>query len=180
MEVQGKMYSSYSFSTSALHGMWSVSSPCRALAPGKWPPGTHWIGSWVGPRAGLDTEVRRKILSPLPGIEPRSPGRPIRSQTLYWQSYMKQQLKSDEMDFREIWYVIVLVKFVGAYQIIFKKNRIKTGNFTRTQFCAPRSDQQWEISLLYWLIWITSLGLKVKFYQTRHISNVMRTFTAFF
>jgi hypothetical protein len=30
--------------------------------------------SWVGPRYGLDTEVRGKILSPLPGIEPPSPG----------------------------------------------------------------------------------------------------------
>jgi hypothetical protein len=37
----------------------------------------------VGPRAGLDTEVRGKILLPLPGIEPRSPSRPVRSQTLY-------------------------------------------------------------------------------------------------
>jgi hypothetical protein len=36
----------------------------------------------VGPRAGLDTEVRGKILLPLTGIEPRSPGRPVRSQTL--------------------------------------------------------------------------------------------------
>jgi hypothetical protein len=41
----------------------------------------------VGPRAGLDTEVRGKILSPLPGIEPRSPGRPARSQTLHRLSY---------------------------------------------------------------------------------------------
>jgi hypothetical protein len=37
----------------------------------------------VGPRAGLDTEVRRKILSPLSGIDPRSPGRPAPSQTLH-------------------------------------------------------------------------------------------------
>jgi hypothetical protein len=36
----------------------------------------------VGPRAGLDTEARGKIPSPLLGIEPRSPGRPARSQTL--------------------------------------------------------------------------------------------------
>jgi hypothetical protein len=36
----------------------------------------------VGPRAGLDTEARGRILSSLPGIEPRSPGRPVRSQTL--------------------------------------------------------------------------------------------------
>jgi hypothetical protein len=36
----------------------------------------------VGPRAGLHTEATGKILSPLPGIKPRSPGRPARSQTL--------------------------------------------------------------------------------------------------
>jgi hypothetical protein len=42
----------------------------------------------VGPRAGLDTEVTGKILSPPPGIEPRSPGRPARSQTLYCLSYL--------------------------------------------------------------------------------------------
>jgi hypothetical protein len=51
--------------------------------PGERTPGTHWTGGWVGPRAGLDTEARGKLLSPLPGIEPRSPGRPVRSQTLY-------------------------------------------------------------------------------------------------
>jgi len=26
-------------------------------------PGIHWIGGWVGPRAGLDTLVKRKVLS---------------------------------------------------------------------------------------------------------------------
>jgi hypothetical protein len=26
-------------------------------------PGTHWTGGWVGPRAGLDAEAGRKILS---------------------------------------------------------------------------------------------------------------------
>jgi hypothetical protein len=34
----------------------------------------------VGPRADLDIEATGKILLPLPGIEPRSPGRPARSQ----------------------------------------------------------------------------------------------------
>jgi hypothetical protein len=34
-----------------------------------------------GTRAGLDTEARGKILSPLPGMKPRSSGRPARSQT---------------------------------------------------------------------------------------------------
>jgi hypothetical protein len=50
-------------------------------------PGTHCTGGWVGPRAGLDTETTGKILSPLPGIEPRSRGRPVHSKTLYWLSY---------------------------------------------------------------------------------------------
>jgi hypothetical protein len=79
-----RRYSSYSFTTSALDGgEWSASRLGRALPPGKGPPGTHCTGGWVGPRAGLDTEVRGKILCPPPGIEPRSPGRPARSQTLY-------------------------------------------------------------------------------------------------
>jgi hypothetical protein len=41
----------------------------------------------VGLRSGLDTEARGKILLPLPGIEPRSPVRPVRSQTLHCLSY---------------------------------------------------------------------------------------------
>jgi hypothetical protein len=77
-----RRFSSYSFSTSALDwGEWSASRPEERT------PGTHCTGGWVGPRAGLDTENRGKILSPLPGIEPRSPGRPAHSQLLYWLSY---------------------------------------------------------------------------------------------
>jgi hypothetical protein len=60
----------------------------RRFRPGARTPGTHCMGGWVGSRAGMNTEVRGKILSPLPGIEPRSPGRPVRSQTLYWLSYL--------------------------------------------------------------------------------------------
>jgi hypothetical protein len=79
-----RRYSSYSFSTSALDGgEWSASRPGRAFTPGERTPGTYCTGAWVGPRAGLDTEVRGNNPLPPPGIEPRSPGRPARSQILY-------------------------------------------------------------------------------------------------
>jgi hypothetical protein len=35
-----------------------------ALYPRRKDPGTHWIGGWVGLRAGLDAGARRKILCP--------------------------------------------------------------------------------------------------------------------
>jgi hypothetical protein len=54
-----------------------------ALCPGERTPCTHCTGGWVGLRAGQATEVREKNPLPLPGIEPRSPGRAVRSQTLY-------------------------------------------------------------------------------------------------
>jgi hypothetical protein len=65
-----RIYSSYSFTTSVLDGdEWSVLRPVRALPPEKGPR-YHWTGGWVGPRAGLETEVTGKILSPLRGSNP--------------------------------------------------------------------------------------------------------------
>jgi hypothetical protein len=68
------MYSSYSFSTSALDGgECSASRPGRAFTPGERTPGTHCTGGWVGPRAGLDTEAKGKILCPRRGSNPDRP-----------------------------------------------------------------------------------------------------------
>jgi hypothetical protein len=57
-------YSSVHSLTSALdEGGWSVSRPGRfALREGA--PGTHWIGGWVGLRAGLDAVVKKKFPTP--------------------------------------------------------------------------------------------------------------------
>jgi hypothetical protein len=74
------------FLTSALvGGEWSASRPCR-FTPEERVTSTHWIGGWVGPRAGLDYLEKRKFLT-LPGLELRPLGRPARSQSLYRLSY---------------------------------------------------------------------------------------------
>jgi hypothetical protein len=60
MEVSGQLY-----------------TPAR-FTPGERAPGTHWIGVWVNPRAGLD-DVQMKKFFTLPGLELRPLGRPARS-----------------------------------------------------------------------------------------------------
>jgi hypothetical protein len=48
-------------------------APAALYSQGKDPPGTHCTGGWVGPRAGLDTEVRGKILCTCRGSNPDRP-----------------------------------------------------------------------------------------------------------
>jgi hypothetical protein len=43
---------------------WAVIFMPRPLCPQERAACTHWIGGWVGPRAGLDAVVKRKIRSP--------------------------------------------------------------------------------------------------------------------
>jgi hypothetical protein len=65
------MFSSMHSLTSALDGgKWSASRPSRFTSRER-APGIHWIGSWVGPRAGLDALVERNIPSPCRGSNPR-------------------------------------------------------------------------------------------------------------
>jgi hypothetical protein len=61
-----------------------------ALYPWKRTAGTHWIGGYVGFRAGLDSVARRKILFL---YWESNPGPPVCSQTLYWLSYPSSHLK---------------------------------------------------------------------------------------
>jgi hypothetical protein len=60
---------------------------CTAWRPGRFTLGeracgTHWIRSWVGPRAGLDDAEKRRILT-LPGLELWPLGRRTCRQSLY-------------------------------------------------------------------------------------------------
>jgi hypothetical protein len=59
---EGVAVLSHIFLTSTLvGGEWSASRP------GRFTPGTHWIGDWMGPRAGLDDVEKRKFVT-LPGL----------------------------------------------------------------------------------------------------------------
>jgi hypothetical protein len=76
----------YALLNSALFGDdWSASRPGR-FTPRELALGAHYIGGWVGSRAGLDDVDKRKLLTP-PGLEFRPLGRPARSQLLYRLSY---------------------------------------------------------------------------------------------
>jgi hypothetical protein len=75
------MYRS-TFLTSELVGSeWSASRSGR-FTPLEKTLSTHWIGTWVGPRVGLDAVEKRKFLT-LSGLELLTLGRPARSQSLY-------------------------------------------------------------------------------------------------
>jgi hypothetical protein len=59
----GRGDSSYSFLTSELDGVSGQRHALAALYPRERTPGTHWIGGWVGLRAGVFTEAIEKSLA---------------------------------------------------------------------------------------------------------------------
>jgi hypothetical protein len=63
---------------------WSASRPTRERTPG-----THWVGGWMGLRAGLGTTARGKILCLCRGS---NLARRVCSLTLYWLSYSSSTL----------------------------------------------------------------------------------------
>jgi hypothetical protein len=72
MCIEEWRYSSTHSLTSALDGdEWSASRLGR-FTPRERAPGTHWIGGWVDPRAGLDAVVKRNVPSFCRDSNPRS------------------------------------------------------------------------------------------------------------
>jgi hypothetical protein len=67
-----KYRSTHSLTLALEGGEGSASRPSRFI-PRERPPGTHWVGDWVGPRAVLETVVKRKIPSPRRESNPRPP-----------------------------------------------------------------------------------------------------------
>jgi hypothetical protein len=72
------------FVTSVVGGEWSASCSHRFTA------GTHWIGGWVGPRAGLDDVEKRKFFT-LSGLELQPLSCPAYSWSLYQLRYPGSQ-----------------------------------------------------------------------------------------
>jgi hypothetical protein len=63
-----------------------ISPRTGRFTPGVLAPGTHWIGSWVGPRTGLDAMVKRKNPITAPAGKWILVVLPV-AQSLYWLSY---------------------------------------------------------------------------------------------
>jgi hypothetical protein len=113
------------FLISALVGVeWSVSRPGR-VTPGEGSPGTHRIGGWVGPRAGLDEVEKRKFFT-LPGFELRTLGRPVRSQPLYRLRYPGS-----------IWYVFGHKKCIQYFVGKPKEKKLQSYRDLMTSYKKP-------------------------------------------
>jgi hypothetical protein len=85
--VKIKKVSSYTFTTSALDGVSGQRHAPAALYPRGKVPRYALYRRLGGPQSRSEHRGYRKNSLPLLGIEPGSPGRPVRSQTLHWLSY---------------------------------------------------------------------------------------------
>jgi hypothetical protein len=75
MDTQGGMeVYIYVFLTSALDGGERSASRPGSFTSEETDPGTHWIGVWMGPRAGVDAVAKWKYLP----YRDSNPGRPVR------------------------------------------------------------------------------------------------------
>jgi hypothetical protein len=83
------MYRSIFLTSALVGGEWSASRP------GRFTPGTHWIGGWVDPRAGLEDVEKRKFLT-LSGLELRPLDRPARIASCYTSFYLN--LREEQQD----------------------------------------------------------------------------------
>jgi hypothetical protein len=82
------------FLTLAFGGEWSASRP------GRFTPDTHWIGGWVGPKAGLDN-MKRKFLT-LMRFELWPLSYLTLTQLLYW-LYYSSSLRWEKTLFNYYW-----------------------------------------------------------------------------
>jgi hypothetical protein len=85
-------------------------TPRPRFTPGERTPGTHWIGGWVGLRAGLDAGARRIILCPCRGS---NLDRPI------VQPVAAQVIKKFSAVYRTQRYITVFIRALRRYITVF-------------------------------------------------------------
>jgi hypothetical protein len=114
---------------------WVASFKPRPLTPRETAPGTHQIGGWVDPRAGLDAVLKRKIRSSCRGTNPRSSspyprGIPLRYPFSNIIIYIKQKpnIKKVTVKTTSLFYYCNFTKFKPLWstneQYIRKKVRV--------------------------------------------------------
>jgi hypothetical protein len=109
--------------------------------PAALPPGTHWIGGWVGPRAVLDAVVKRKIPSPRRESNPRSPIiQPVAQRYTDWAitALIGRMVKSKRL--RLAWHVSRTKKTRNAYKIFVT---LKTGSWGKYDYMDIKG-KKWQ------------------------------------
>jgi hypothetical protein len=122
-------------------GEWSASRP------GERTHGSHWVGDWVGPRAGLDVEAKREIVCL---CQTSNPGRPARSQSCRSVNFI-------ETSFHFIWSKYKTAVLSSYLTCIWNLKVIKTGTFGaahRVQFqnLVGSKHRRWPRD---WHVWCT-------------------------
>jgi hypothetical protein len=107
-------------STSAL-----APRPCRFTA-GERASGTHWIGGWVDPRAGLGDVEKGKLLI-LPGLKLRPLACPAGSQSLYWLRYGIKSLQFH----LSLMLLVATEANITTVRLLWAQATITFGNATR-------------------------------------------------
>jgi hypothetical protein len=107
----------YSFSTSV--GKWSASRPGRALPLEKGPPVSIVQEAGWAPEPVWTQRLEEKILCLCRGP---NPGRPVRSQTLYWLSYPDSQRRPKHHDIQnKINERVITTKLKSIYNVLIAK-----------------------------------------------------------
>jgi hypothetical protein len=128
--------STFSLTSALVGGEWSASRPYR-FTPGESATGTHWIGGWVDPRAGLDDVEKIKFLT-LPGLELRPLDRPARSQSLYRLRYPGSL---ENMKCSQTQRCVSVNKLVPFGPKLFLQGLQKSGETLRQSFTSSRFKQ---------------------------------------
>jgi hypothetical protein len=138
--------------TAALVGFFSFTH--RPLYPRERALGTHWLGGWMGPKAGLDDVEKRKFLT-LPRLELRPLVRPVRNQSLYrlrYPGFQYQAMNSNNETSHPILFSITLVFYFLRlkYSLEFSKPQSMRSNlcFSLSRRSNVRPIQNKFISLL--------------------------------